>query len=484
MRLLFMILQDLLPNYFLENEDFECKRILNRENTLSWLKTVDGFANAKGGQLLLGVEDKTFKLIGYNQGDADKEKLFFHNEIANHMTIGPEYSIETIKYEINGAARFLIKIQILEARKKPLLVKYDGMPMVFMRRDGFTNPATEEEIRMMVLTSDYPSFDSSKTDIDYISTDFSKLFSFYKERTDKDLKTKELESIGFIVDGKITNGAYLFSDHYTGDRSKIVCSLYRGNTRGDDTIISSNSFSGNLIDCYHYIDSFIKTRMNHGFIKLNDRREEIDAYPSRAVFEAIINALAHRDYLLDGTQINIDIFTNRLVISSPGSLFEGNQTILPTYDLSSFVSKRRNEVISNTFVLAKAMEARGTGLEKIMDAYSKYDKKHQPFIYSKNNTFHIVLPDLTNEQGISLDEESVYLLGEVHNPTRFDLSVLAFCYMEPKNIREITEYLGISNSSFFKKNTLENLVSQSYLEELKFGNAAYFITNKNKVNVR
>ena len=224
--------------------------------------------------------------------------------------------------------------------------------------------------------------------------------------------------------------------------------------------------------------------MNRGFIKLNDRREEIDAYPSRAVFEAIINALAHRDYLLDGTQINIDIFTNRLVISSPGSLFEGNQTILPTYDLSSFVSKRRNEVISNTFVLAKAMEARGTGLEKIMDAYSKYDKKHQPFIYSKNNTFHIVLPDLTNEQGISLDEESVYLLGEVHNPTRFDLSVLAFCYMEPKNIREITEYLGISNSSFFKKNTLENLVSQSYLEELKFGNAAYFITNKDKVNVR
>jgi hypothetical protein len=56
--------------------------------------------------------------------------------------------------------------------------------------------------------------------------------------------------------------------------------------------------------------------------------------------------------------------------------------------------------------------------------------------------------------------------------------------MEPKNIREITEYLGISNSSFFRKNTLENLVSQSYLEELKFGNAAYFITNKDKVNVR
>ena len=479
-----MTLNELLPNYFVENKEFDCKARLNRENTISWLKTVDGFANAKGGQLLLGVEDKTFKLIGFDQADADKEKLFFHNELANHMAILPDYSIEPIRYEINGSIRCIFVIHIFESRVKPLAVKYEGMPMIFMRRDGFTNPASEEEIRMMVLTSGRPSFDRAKTDIDFDLGDFTKLGSFFAERTNRELKIKELESIDFVVDGKLTNGAYLFHDRYPGDKTKIVCSLYRGDTRGDDMIVASNSYAGNLIDCYRFMNEFVLARMNRGFIKLNDRRIEIDAYPKRALFEAIINALAHRDYLLEGTQINVDMFSNRLVISSPGPLFEGTTDVSPTYDLSSFASKRRNEVICDTFVLAKAMEARGTGLEKIIADYAQYEKKHQPFIYVKNNAFHIVLPDLTNESGVGLDEESIYLLGLIDKPTRFDISILSFCYPKPRTVKEIADHLGISNSSFFKKNAIENLVKQSYLKESKAGNASIYLANPEQVKIR
>ena len=225
-------------------------------------------------------------------------------------------------------------------------------------------------------------------------------------------------------------------------------------------------------------------RMNKGFIKLDDRRIDTLAYPKRALFEAIINALAHRDYLLDGTQINVDMFANRVVIASPGSIFEGQSSLSPTYNLSSFSSKRRNEVISGLFVLAKAMDAKGTGFEKIIEDYSPYDKKHQPFIYSKNNTFYIVLPDLTNENGIYLDEESIYVLENIDNPTRFDLSVLSFCYLTNRSIKEITNHLNISNSSYFKTNVIQNLVSQSFLIETKIGNAFYYMTNTSKIKVR
>lgn len=479
-----MILTDLYPDLYVENKEFDCKSRLNRENTISWMKTVNGFANADGGAIYVGVEDKTLKLIGFNQAELDREKIFFQNEIKNHMTISPSYSIETIPYEIKDAIRYIIKIHINKSERKPLIVKYDGMPMIFVRRDGFTNSATEEEIRMMVLTSKHPSFDEALTDIDFDINEFTKYAEFYKNRTGHELSIKQLESIDFFTDGKLTNGAYLFNDHYKGDKTTVVCSLYAGTTRGGDRVLASNTFTGNLIDSYYFIDEFVKMRMNHGFIKLKDRRVDVDAYPSRALFEAIINSLAHRDYLLDGTQINVDMFSNRLTISSPGSLFEGNENLSPTYNLESFASKRRNKLISNIFVLAKAMEAKGTGFEKIIADYSQYDKKHQPYVYSKNNCFSIVLPDLTNENGVIIEDDSVMIIGKIKNPTRFDISVLSYCYLSERSIKDITEHLNISNSTFFRKNVIDNLVYQGYLSEKTIGNKKYYSTIKEKIIIR
>ena len=479
-----MELNQLFPNYFVENEEFECKARLNREDSFSWMKTVDGFVNAKGGVFFLGVEDKSLKVIGYTQQEADSEKMFFHNEIHNHMNILPSYITELVPYEVHQTTRFILKITIFETLEKPLIMKYNGMPMVFVRRDGFTNAATEEELRTMVLNSPRKAFDEAISDVDFQLDNFTRYASFYRERTGKEVRIKELEAIKFFVNGKLSNGALLFQDGYRGERTKIVCSMYRGKNRGDDTIITSNSFQGNLIDGYQFMYEFIQARMNHGWIKLEDKRIDVDSYPKRALFEAIINALAHRDYYMEGTQINVDLFANRLVISSPGSLFGSSGNLPPTYDLSSFVSKRRNEVISNAFVLAKAMEAKGTGLEKIMEEYAPYDKKHQPYIYSKNNTFFIVLPDLTNEDGISIADDSFYVIGTINHPTRFDYAVLSYCYLTARSIKEITEHLGISNSSFFKKNVVDNLLEQGYLEEEKQGNKNCYRTKSEKIKIR
>ena len=53
--------------------------------------------------------------------------------------------------------------------------------------------------------------------------------------------------------------------------------------------------------------------------------KNIDAYPQRALFEGIVNAIAHRDYFLDGTQIQVDMFKDRLEISSPGRFLQGRE---------------------------------------------------------------------------------------------------------------------------------------------------------------
>lgn len=478
-----MILQDVFSQYDVENNKFECKSRLDKENVLGWLKTIDGFANSTGGIIFLGVEDKTNKLIGYDASDIDKEKIYFYNQLKEHFDILPSVSIDLIPYNINGKKRYVLKIFILESNVKPVILKYQGMPMIFLRRDGFTSPATTEEIIQMSIKGNTPKFDTGKTTEKYSFNDFKMLQEFYNKNTGLVLREKELAAIGFYTDdGYLKNGSLLFKDDYNGKLTTVVCSSYNGNTRGDNYIITSNIFTGNLISCYQYIYEFINQRMNHGFLKKNTSRVDIDSFPKRSLFEAIINALAHRDYFLSGSAIYVDLFKNRLVISSPGGFF-GTGDMKKTYKLDSFISKRRNELICDIFIMCKAMEAKGTGFEKILEDYKNVDLKYKPFIFAKNNQFSIVLPDLTNKDGVGLDDDSITLLNPLNNQSKYDIQILAYCYYERRTVKEITEHLGVSNSTFFRKSILNNLISQNYLKEGIEGNAKAYYTNTEYVKI-
>lgn len=479
-----MNLQELIPNFITEDGQFECKARLDRTNLLGWLKTVDGFANAKGGVIYLGVKDKSFDVVGYEAQDIDGEKQFFFHALKEHFPYMPSIKVSALPYEKNDKTRYLILIEVPSCEVKPVILKYQGMPMIYMRRDGFTNEATVEELfEMSHSSSSWPFFDKQITDIKYRKEDFSSLFAFYEERQSKTLTDKRLAAISFFnEDGYLAKGAYLFSDHYEGKETKIVCSSYRGFTRGDDVVVASNAFSGNLVDAYRFAYEFVNLRMNHGFRKVEQGRIDIDAYPSRALFEAIINALAHRDYYLEGSQISIDMFPNRLTISSPGSLFHGEE-VKPTYDLDSLISRRRNELISNIFVLCGAMEAKGTGLEKIKNAYKDADISHRPYLFSKNGQFTIVLPDLTYEEGVSINEESIVLSRKIENGTRFDLDILVYCEASPRSVKEIAAYLGISDSSFLRKEVIQNLVDQGFLIA-KEGKGKTYLSNKSLIILR
>ena len=115
------------------------------------------------------------------------------------------------------------------------------------------------------------------------------------------------------------------------------------------------------------MELFVKQHMNQAIEKLNDSHRLIPAYPARALFEGIINSVAHRDYTLQGS-IQIDMFRDRLEISSPGAFYKQGD-LQKTYDLSSIISQRRNPVICNVLVRCMVMEASGTGFEQIISAF-------------------------------------------------------------------------------------------------------------------
>ena len=479
-----MYLDEIIGDVKLESDRFESKAILNREDVIGWLKSIAGFANASGGDFYIGVEDKTNKLIGFDRKGADNERNYFNNQVNEHLTPRPQMKISFIGYKVNGKERFIIKIAIDESAAKPVILKYKNIPSIFIRRDGFTNGATYEEIIEMSVKSKKTQYDILVSDIKYESDKFLDLHRFYKEHNKgKVLKEKALQSLGFVNDeGYLLNGAVLFMDNYDGKKTEVQCSVFSGFNKGSDRVVTINRFKGNITSTIDYIIEFVNLRMNHSMVKLDNTRINIDAFPLRALFEGVINAVAHRDYYLDGNQIQVDMFKDRLEISSPGGFYRGEK-LGKTYDLSGIISKRRNELICGVLVACNVMEAAGTGFDKIVEEYASADEKHKPYIYSKSDHFTLVLPDLTYDRGIENDVVEGLSFVPVSDGTDLDEKVLNFCYLNAHKVSEIAEYLGVSDSSYFRKRVLGNLEKHGYLMKSKVSRAAYYKTNPDMVSV-
>ena len=178
----------------------------------------------------------------------------------------------------------------------------------------------------------------------------------------------------------------MFTDDYKEKKTEVQCSVFSGLNKGSERIVTINRFNGNITRTIDYIMDFVNQRTKHSIIKINDARINIDSYPARALFEGVINAVVHRDYYLDGTQIQVDMFKDRLEISSPGG-------------------------------------------------------------------------------------------------TEHDARVLSFCYFKANKVSEIAEYLGISDSTYFRKQVLDNLEKHGYLEKSKVSRAAFYKTIPDMVNL-
>ena len=129
-----MLLEELKGSDIFEDSETECKARLDRENIIGWLKSVAGFANAKGGIFYIGVEDKSHKLIGFTRKEADNERNFFNNAVNEHLSPLPSYKISFTKYEKGAKELYILEITVESSKVKPVILKHKGIPSIFMRK--------------------------------------------------------------------------------------------------------------------------------------------------------------------------------------------------------------------------------------------------------------------------------------------------------------------------------------------------------------
>ncbi len=467
-----MQIDELISGLNVEDYQNEFKSIIkegvnpltNERYEYNWLKTICAFANSQGGTLYVGIDDKTHTITSLSHNDVDKIASMVQRLVNEHIEPPLVYKIDKIAVPSTKPLRYILKIIVEKSKFPPLSLKFNGVSTIYVRHFGLTSVAKGEEIRNMIMNSEFVSFDTLETDEIYDSKDYTILRKTYSENNEgKELTDKDLINISFMdVNRRVKRGALLFKDNYKDSRTTVECSLFKGLNKGDNIFLANERFALDLISEYKAIINFVQTHSAYGYKKTSEGKERYIAYPERSLFEAIINALAHRNYFIDGSQTEINIYKDRLEIISPGSLVN-SKWLQREKNLSSIPPIRRNNLICEVFAMLNLMDRKGSGFDKIIEEYKPYGQAYAPYADSTDTYFSLTLPDLTHQGGLisssSLPSISIIGLLDVKHSEK----ILAFCYFNNHTIKEITDFLNIKPSTYFRKEVIEKLVKEEYL---------------------
>lgn len=224
-----------------------------------------------------------------------------------------------------------------------------------------------------------------------------------------------------------------------------------------DDALDDKEYEGNLIYLLQSGCEFIRNNSKVRFEKKARYRIDKPDYAERAVTEALVNALIHRDYLVMGSEIHIDMFDDRVEIYSPGGMYKGQE--IQKRNILEVGSIRRNPIIADLFHRMKFMERRGSGLKKIIDETAKlpgYTEKLKPEFRSTPSEFHVIM------KNVNYIETKSSLTKDTPQENVFD-KILEFCVI-PKSRKEICEHLGYKNLTYFSRHFLKPLIDQGKLK--------------------
>lgn len=164
----------------------------------------------------------------------------------------------------------------------------------------------------------------------------------------------------------------------------------------------------------------------------------------RAVFEILVNAIVHRDYMQSGSEVHLDIYDDRIEIVSPGGMYDGSR--IQECDLKNIPSVRRNPLLADVFSRLNLMERKGSGFEKVFSAYHKqinFNHAMTPRFSSDLSWFKAVLPNLNYD---STGKSSGKSLGKSSEKI-----VELICQNPHITIPEMSDRIGISTRAVEKQ---------------------------------
>jgi ATP-dependent DNA helicase RecG len=327
-------------------------------------ETLAALANADGGVVLLGVSPR-----GAVQPGADAPALRDLALEAGLLTEPPLILPSPQIMESLGAA--LVLVQVPEGL--PHVYSLKG---VYWTRSGANNrPLATSELRQLLLDRSESGYESkAAADARLADLDEGRI-SRYLDQVGLPPDADALQAL--LSRGCITRltaegvpatepaptvaGLLLFGrDPQRFLRSaEVICVRYAGEVMGDEFV--RQDIGGVLADQVRQAEAFVTSNMRRGMRIRGLAREETTEYPLPVVREAIVNAIAHRDYSIRGEGIRVLMFSDRLEVYSPGRL-PGHVTLANLKD----ERYSRNEAIVAVLSDMGYIERLGYGIDRMI----------------------------------------------------------------------------------------------------------------------
>ncbi len=363
---------------------YDFKSMLEEKKPKSWLKSVSAFANGIGGSLFFGVDDNG-TVRGLNNVQHVCEII--SNKIRDYMDPLPE--VEMILQVIDGCP--ILQLIVNAGNYTPYYYVGDGQRVAFVRVGDESIPATAEQMVRLVLKGTNKTFDSLHTDYKAEDYSFTILANTFKSRTNQEWDKKYLLSFGLVTNtGNLTNAGALFADDSPMWQSRLYCTRWDGKEKGD--AINDAEFTGNVLMLLREAMNFVKSNTRRGWEKLPNGRKNKPEYAERAVLEAMVNHFIHRDYTVMGSEVHLDIYDDRLTVTSPGGMYNG--MLIQNLNISDVSSERRNPILANVMAQLDYMEKRGSGLTRICNetkALDGYKDELKPKFKSTPTQFQTII---------------------------------------------------------------------------------------------
>lgn len=451
----------MIDRWIAEATECDFKVALEVKKPKSWLKSVSAFANGIGGTLFFGI-DNNRNVIGLADAQTDAETI--SRLIKERITPYPNFILAPERE--NG--KDLLVLTVSAGRTTPYYYKADGVMEAYIRIGNESVIAPDYVLNQLILKGMNRTYDALTSEYDFKDYAFSKLRERYKVWTGNSMEDKLFDSFDIRDNhGKLTNAGALLADDSPVRHSRLFCTRWNGLDKSGGIVdaLDSAEHSGSLIILLNEGVGFVKRNMKTRWKKTANSRIEMPEYCERSVFEALVNALIHRDYLILGSEVHIDIYDDRLTISSPGGMADG--TRIQERDITNISSTRRNPVLADVFARLGYMERQGSGFKKITEAYyaaHNYRAELEPKFYSDGTSFQVTLYNLNygtavNTSNVSIGEENVAIdpvhvaievaiEGLIASPVTIGKAKAVFASMGTDGIFGRSDIVAITNDSF------------------------------------
>ncbi len=358
---------------FQESETIELKAIVMEDIK----KEIIAFANCEGGKLYIGVQDDG-TVSGLDNPDETSLQIsnIVRDAIKPDLTMFLHYETVTVD------GKKIVAVDIQQGTERPYYIAKKGLrPEGVYVRQGYSSvPATNTAIRRMIKETDGDHFEEMRSLEQNLTFESAK--KIFAKRNVK-FGSAQMKTLGMVTqDGVYTNLGLLLSDQCV---HTIKAAVFQGTTQGE--FKDRKEFAGSLFrqmdEVYDFIDFRNQTHSTFDKLYRIDRRD----YPETAVREALLNLLVHREYSFRASAF-ISLYADRLEFTSIGGLVSG----VSLKDLTMGISVCRNTKLANIFYRLELIEAYGTGITKIMEAYEGTGMT--PQIETSDNAFKMILPNL------------------------------------------------------------------------------------------